>query len=226
MGTGDHKMGFRSSDAARAVTTRDSRQALRRLFAYLRLYKAQLGLVFILIIISTILLVIGPLLMGIAIDQYIEGRDVAGLTRISLAMVVVYLGSWLTWVLYGRMMAAIAQKAMYTLRRDLFAHMQTLSLSYFNRQQAGDLMSRLTNDMDAISDLLSQNITQFISGLATLISVLVMMLILNVWLTLATLLTLPVMLMGIIGVRSRFAFRKLQRNLGALNGLMEETLSG
>ena len=221
-------MGFRSSDAARAVTARDSRQALRRLFAYLRLYKAQLGLVFMLIIVSTILLVIGPLLMGIAIDQYIEGHDVAGLARISLVMVVVYLGSWLTWVLYGRMIAAIAQKAMCTLRRDLFAHMQTLSLSYFDRQPAGDLMSRLTNDMDAISDLLSQNITQFINGLATLISVLVMMLVLNVWLTLATLLTLPVMLMlvGVIGVRSRSAFRKLQGNLGALSGLMEETLSG
>ena len=221
-------MGFRASDAARAATAGDSNQALRRLLAYLRFYKAQLGLVFILIIISTILIVIGPLLMGIAIDQYIEGHDVAGLARISLAMVVVYLGSWLTWVLYGRMMAAIAQKAMYTMRRDLFAHMQTLSLSYFDRQPAGDLMSRLTNDMDAISDLLSQNFTQFISGLATLISVLVMMLILNVWLTLATLLTLPVMLIlvGVIGVRSRSAFRKLQRNLGALNGLMEETLSG
>ncbi|MFC2042617.1 ABC transporter ATP-binding protein [Chloroflexota bacterium] len=126
------------------------------------------------------------------------------------------------------MMAAIAQKAMCNLRRDFFAHMQTLSLSYFDRKPAGDLMSRLTNDKDAISDLLSQNITQFISGLATLISVLVMMLILNVWLTLATLLTLPVMLMlvGVIGVRSRYAFRKLQGNLGTLNGLMEETLSG
>jgi ATP-binding cassette subfamily B protein len=164
MGMGDHKMRFRVSDAARAATALDSRQALRRLFAYLRLYKAQLGLVFILIIISTILLVIGPLLMGIAIDQYIEGQDVAGLARISLAMVVVYLGSWLTWLLYGRIMAAIAQKAMYTLRRDLFAHMQTLSLSYFDRQPAGDLMSRLTNDMDAISDLLSQNITQADAG--------------------------------------------------------------
>ncbi|MFC2042616.1 hypothetical protein ACFLUA_00470 [Chloroflexota bacterium] len=94
-------MGFRSSDSARAVTARDSRQALRRLYAYLRFYKVQLGLVFILIIISTILLVIGPLLMGIAIDQYIEGRDVAGLARISVAMVVVYLGLWLRWCSTG-----------------------------------------------------------------------------------------------------------------------------
>ncbi len=219
---------MRASSSARTASVKNSKQALRRLFAYLKPYQIGLVAVFLLIALSAVFMVSGPYLLGQAIDRYIAQKDLAGLAIISLKMAAVYAGMWISGVSYGRLMAKIAQKAMYALRRDLETHLQTLSLNFFDRQSTGDLMSRLTNDMDAISNLLSQNIAQFFNGLFSLISVLTMMIILNGWLTLAALSTLPIMfaLVAVVGVRARPAFRNLQKSLGKLNGLMEENLSG
>ncbi len=221
-------MRMKASASARAASAKNSKQALQRLFAYLKPYKIGLIAVFLLIALSTAFMVSGPYLLGQAIDRYIAQKDLAGLAVISLKMAAVYAGMWLSGVSYGRIMAKIAQKTMYALRKDLATHLQTLSLNFFDRQSTGDLMSRLTNDMDAISNLLAQNIVQFINGLFSLTSVLAVMIILNGWLTLAALATLPLMviLAAAVGVRARPAFRNLQKSLGKLNGLMEENLSG
>ena len=212
----------------RAAVTQNPRESLRRLFSYLKPYKLQLVLVAILIIIFTGLNALGPLLTGLAIDNFILKKDVPGLSRIALVMIGVYALAWLAGAGYARLMAVIAQKAMRTLRQDLFDHMQNLSLSYYDRQSAGDLMSRLTNDMENISLLLSQNLVAFISSFTGLVAVLVMMLLLNIWLTLAALIVIPLMLVltGILMKQIGPAFRQLQKNLGILNGQMEETLSG
>ena len=212
----------------RAAVTQNPRESLLRLFAYLKPYKLQLALIAVLIIICTVLSALGPLMTGIAIDNFILKKDIPGLTRIALVMIGVYGLTWLAGAGYGRLMAVISQKAMRTLRQDLFDHMQNLSLNYYDRGSAGDLMSRLTNDMENINLLLSQNLVAFIASFTSLLAVLAMMLLLNIWLTLAALVVIPLMLVltGVLMKRIGPEFRHLQKNLGILNGQMEETLSG
>jgi len=218
----------RASIDQRASSAKDPKFAIRRLFAYLKPYKFQLIVVTALIVVYTVMGIIGPYLMGVAIDDYIETGDKIGLARTAGLMIANYLVMGLSAVAYGRIMARVSQKAMKTLRRDLFEHLQKLSLSFYDRQSAGDLMSRLTNDMDNINRLLSQNLIGFISSLLTLVGVLIAMFLLNYWLALASLVIIPVMvfLVSLLMRRIGPAFRELQTNLGQLNGLMEETVSG
>jgi ATP-binding cassette subfamily B multidrug efflux pump len=114
------------------------------------------------------------------------------------------------------------------LRKELFEHMEMLSLSFFDKRPAGDLMSRLTNDVDAIATALAQNVTQLIMNGITLVGILVMMFSLNVWLALASLIIFPIMvvLTAFVGGKTRNSFRDLQKNMGLLNSTMQETLSG
>ncbi|MCG2767209.1 MAG: ABC transporter ATP-binding protein/permease [Anaerolineae bacterium] len=203
----------------------DPRGALVRLLGYLRPFTPTLVLVLILILVSSALGLVGPYLLGVAIDSF---RDSAELLRIILIMLAVYLGGWLTQVVYGYITATVAQKALRALRRDLFEHLQVLSLSFFDRQPQGELMSRLTNDIDAINQALSQSAAELVTSLLSLGGILIAMFALNAWLALATLAVFPLMviLTLLIAKRTRKHYRKLQQNLGQLNSLMEETLSG
>jgi ATP-binding cassette subfamily B multidrug efflux pump len=117
---------------------------------------------------------------------------------------------------------------MRAIRSDLFAHLQRLSLRFHDSRRSGETMSRLTNDIDAISRVLSQNVTQLFSGILTMIGILVVMFILSPWLALASMIVLPMMLglVVLVGKKTRSAFRAYQANLGTLNGTLEETYSG
>ncbi len=207
---------------------RDARGALCRLLVYLRPYKWALVGVLLLATVSTLLGLMGPFLMGRAIDGFIAAGNVSGLLRITLLMLGAYLASWLAQIGQNVIMATAAQRAMRTLRRDLFEHLQTLSLSFFDRHPHGELMSRLTNDMDNISRVLSQSVTQLFTGLLTLVGILVMMFALNFWLALASMIVFPLMigLVGFVGKRTRRGYRGFQMRIGQLNGQLEEMFSG
>jgi len=204
------------------------RGTLRRLIAYLQPYKWALVGVLLLVVISSVLDLLGPFLIGVAIDRFIVAGDVGGLLRIALLMLGAYLLSWLIQVAQNTVMATAAQKAMRALRRDLFEHLQTLSLSFFDRHSHGELMSRLTNDLDAVSRVLSQNVTQLFAGLFSLAGIMIMMFALNFWLALGSMLVFPLMLglVGFVGKRTRSGFRRLQMKVGQLNGQLEEMFSG
>ena len=146
----------RRGQGARIEKARDVRGTLRRLLATLRPYRWALTDVFILVVVSTLLDLLVPFLIGRAIDRFVTAGDLRGLLRIILLMLGAYLGVWLASVGQSMVMARVSQKAMRILRRDLFEHLQTLSLSFFDRHPHGELMSRLTNDLDAISHVLSQ----------------------------------------------------------------------
>jgi ATP-binding cassette subfamily B protein len=207
---------------------KDPGGALRRLLSYLKPFKLQLGVVIALVVASTLLSLIGPYLIGVAIDQYIATSDVRGLLSISLVMLGTYLAGSLASMGGGWVMVTIAQRALRNLRKQLFEHLQALSLSFFDRRPAGDLMSRLTNDIDAINQALTQNVTRLITNLMTSVGILVIMFRLNVWLASGTLLVFPIMIgiTAFVGKRTRSGFRNLQMNMGRLNSNMEETLSG
>jgi len=201
---------------------------LRRLLVTLRPYKWALVGVFFLVVAGTGLDLLAPFLMGVAIDKFIAAGDLAGLQRLILLMLGAYLGAWLMKAGQSVIMARISQQAMRSLRRDLFEHLQTLSLSFFDRHPHGELMSRLTNDMDAISRVLSQNVTGAFTSLLTLVGVLVMMFAINFWLALGSMIVFPLMmwLVGFVGKRTRRVFREYQKRIGQLNGKLEEMFSG
>jgi ATP-binding cassette subfamily B protein len=214
--------------STRIEKARDARGALRRLLARLRPYRAALAMVFALVLVSSLLTLVTPVLMQLAIDRFIKTGDLAGLGRIVLAMVAAYLGSWLLGTIQGTVMARVSQEAMRKLRGDLFDHLQTLSLSFFDRRQPGELMSRLTNDLNAITTVLAQNVTQLFSSVLMLVGIPLVMFATNFWLALASMIVFPLMLglVGFVGKRTRRAFREYQQRVGALNGQLEEMFGG
>lgn len=207
---------------------RDQRQTLRQLLAYLKPYTLQIAGVFVLVIISTLLTLAGPLLIGRAIDLYIVPGDFAGLTRIAIILLGVYLAASVFSGAYALMMVRIAQKLILDIRSDLFRHLQTLSMTYFDEHETGDLMSRITNDTDTINRVLSGGLTQLAANLLQVAGIFIAMIALSWQLALSSLIILPLMmgLTGLIASRSRSAFRDVQRNLGLLNANAEENISG
>ncbi len=213
---------------ARIEKAHDARGALRRLLHYLSPHKGIILAVFLLAAASTILALLGPFLLKLAIDRFIKSGNLAGLLRVTLLMLGVYLGAWVAQIGQNVLMARASQRAMRELRADLFSHLQTLSLRFFDRHPHGELMSRLTNDMDNISRVLSQNATQLFTGFLTVFGVLAMMFALSPLLTLGSMLAFPLMfvLVAIVGKRTRKGYRSLQMRIGQLNGNLEEMYSG
>ncbi|MHB0856356.1 MAG: ABC transporter ATP-binding protein [Anaerolineae bacterium] len=201
---------------------------LKRLVAYLRPEKALLAWVAVLVVITTGLELAGPYLVGVAIDRFITQGDLDGLMRIVLLMLATYTLAWVTQFAQGYQMVAITQRVLRALRRDLFERLQSLSLRFFDQRPTGELMSRLTNDIDAINRALSQSVVELAASLLTLAGVVVVMLLLNPWLALGAMALLPFMVWFTLrmGRGTRRGFQQVQINLGRLNALMEENLSG
>ncbi|MBG0786835.1 MAG: ABC transporter ATP-binding protein [Anaerolineaceae bacterium] len=212
----------------RTSKARNPFKGLKRLLGYLKPFRLQLVVVFIFVLLATALNVVGPYLIGRVVDLALTPRDWDQLVRMTLLLLTNYLLMWLFSIIYGRIMAKTAQKAMQGMRQALFDHMQELSVSYYDKQTAGDLLSRLTNDMDAINSMLSQNLISFVQSLTMIIGVLAMMFILSWQLTLAALVVIPFSFIATATImkRSGPAFRALQKSLGQMNGLLEEDLSG
>jgi len=157
MGRGPHGMGA-------VEKAKDARGAFNRLVRYLGDYKTHLVIISILTAVSAILALAGPYLIGVAIDTTIITGDLQGLARIAMLLAGIYLFSALVSMASGWVMAIISQRSLRKLRGELFEHMQTLSLGFFDKRMSGDLMSRLTNDVDAIGRAISQNVTTLISS--------------------------------------------------------------
>jgi ATP-binding cassette subfamily B protein len=201
---------------------------MTRLVLYLKPYRLSLGLVTGIVLLYSVLGLGGPYLMGVAIDTFIGGKDLAGLLRTAILMLAVYVLSNLFQVIANWIMARVSQLALKEMRRDLFTHLQTLSMKFFDTHAAGGLMSRLTNDIDAINQAVSQNVTTLIASALSMLGILAAMFILNHWLALASLLVVPIMIWftRFVAKYTRKGFRDLQQNLGELNGVAEEAISG
>ena len=218
----------RPADPGKIEKARDPRRALSGLLRYLGPFKGRLSMVFVFVIIYTVLGLIGPYLMGVAIDRFISTRQVAGLATIALWMLAIYLLNNLFQAVANWIMSDISQRSLKQMRKDLFTQLQRLPIAFFDRNPAGELMSRLTNDIDAINQAVSQNVTSLIASLLSMAGILVAMFILDRWLALASLLVLPIMFWftQFVARYTRKGFRELQKHLGEMNSVMEETLSG
>ena len=206
----------------------DVRGTMRRLWGYLSRQKWLLIGIVALVALSSGLNLLGPYLMGIAIDVYILNGDVPRLIRTALLMIGAYgAASFAMWV-QGYVMASLAQSTVRDIRNDLFAKLQTLSLRFFDQHTHGELMSRLANDVENISNVLNQGVTQFISSVLSVVGVVTIMFLINWRMALVSLITIPLMVLlsGAVAMQTRKGFRDQQETLGDLNGIIEETITG
>lgn len=218
----------RNARPGKIEKAKDPRRALSRLLPYLAPYKGRFALVVIFVVLFSALSLAGPYLMGVAIDRCIGGKDLPGLLKTVLFMLAAYLASNAFQIAANWLIARVSQDALKTLRGDLFTHLQTLPMAFFDTNSAGGLMSRLTNDIDAINQAVSQNVIALLSGVLTMAGILAAMFALNGWLALGSLVILPIMywFTRFIAVYTRKGFRDLQKNLGELNGVAEEAIAG
>jgi ATP-binding cassette subfamily B multidrug efflux pump len=208
---------------------KDRRRTILRLWSYLQRQKVALIATTLMVVVTTGLTLLGPYLLGKAIDDYMLPGDLPGLARICLLMLGAYAASSLFTWLQAYVMAGASQRTVRDIRDDLFASLQTLSLRFFDQHTHGDLMSRLTNDVENINNVLSTSVTQLVSAALTMGGVAVVMILINPQLAAVTLLTVPMMILLIsrqVAKRTRAGFRWQQASLGRLNGLIEETITG
>jgi len=172
---------------------KDGKKTLLRLLRYLSDRRAAMALILLISLFGALVSIVATRLNGIIIDDFVVTKDVLGLARICLVLLAIYLTNIAAQYLQQRTMVRVAQETTARMRTDLFEHMSTLKLSYFDTHNSGDLMSRLTNDVDTISMTLSQSVAQLFSGVVSLLGTFVAMLLLSPLLTLISVVTMPLM---------------------------------
>ncbi|MCM8777349.1 MAG: ABC transporter ATP-binding protein/permease [Candidatus Omnitrophica bacterium] len=203
-------------------------KTLKELFKYLNKYKLYLFLAFICVIGSSLLSILGPYLIGKGIDNYIIPKSISGFGPFLYFMLAIYIFNSILLYIQGVTMANISQRVGFDLREDVFNSLHKLSLKVIDRRSIGDIMSRLTNDIDMINTSIATATVQFFSGIIMLIGTVVMMAILSPFLTLFSMVLIPLMAITtkVISARTRKYFSLQQTKLGEVNGLVEEDISG
>lgn len=218
---------------------KDFNKTMLVLAGYLKPYQTQLIIVIFFALISTVFSIVGPKLLGKATTKLADGlmawyagtgllTDFGYIGRIMLILAALYLFSSACSYIQGYIMAGVSNEVTYKLRKDISEKMNRIPLSYYDKTTHGDVLSRVTNDVDLISQTLSQSMTQIITSVATIAGVLVMMLSISWLMTLTALLIMPLSF-GIVGVviaRSQGFFRAQQKSLGEINGHVEEMYGG
>jgi ATP-binding cassette subfamily B protein len=222
------------------VKVKDFRGTLKRLIGYLKRYKVQLMGVMLTAILSIIFSIMSPKILGQATTKLFEGvmgkiRHVPG-ARVDLQyiweIIMIVAGLYIISALFSYIqqviMAGVAQKTVFDMRSDVDDKLARLPLKFFDSRTHGEILSRVTNDVDNIASTLQQSITQLITSAITIVGVIIMMLIISPLMTLIAVVTLPVSLLltAKIAKRSRKYFAAQQKELGQLNGHVEEMLTG
>ena len=214
---------------------KDFKGALKKLLHYLGGHKIAVSIVILFAMISTVFSIVGPKILGTATTELFTGimAQIAGtgagpdfhaIAMTLLLLICLYLVSAGFQFVQGFMMTGVSNKICYSLRRDIDEKIMRLPLAYFDRTATGDVMSRITNDVDAIQQSFDRSITQIITAFVTLVGVLVMMFSISWVMTLIALVTLPLSagIMGVIVKISQKHFTRQQEYLGEVNGLVEE----
>lgn len=214
------------------VKPKQLKVTMLRLWRYFGSERKLLILIFAFVIGSSALAVAGPYLIGVAIDAMTGaeggGVDFGLLEAVLLALVAAYACEGALSFLQSWLMAGLSQRVVKRLRESLFGKLQKLPLRFFDSRPHGELMSRVTNDIDNVSNTVSQSTVQLMSGFIGIVGSLTMMLILSPLLTLATLITVPLvyLLAKFVTSRTGVLFKEQQAMLGKLNGHIEETITG
>ena len=207
---------------------------LKRLLSYLGNYKGKVILVVVCILLNALASVMSSLFIQRLIDDYIAPLLLQadpvfdGLFRAIIQMAVIYVVGIVAGLIYNRTMAVISQGTLKKIRDDMFEHMQSLPIKYFDTHTHGDVMSHYTNDTDTLRQMLSQSLPQLLSSLVTIVSVFFAMLYLSLWMTIFILvfIFLILQIVRIVAGRSSIYFIKQQQNIGDVNGYIEEMING
>lgn len=212
----------------KAEKIKDIKGTIKRLLGYLIEKKFNIFIVFILCFVTTLISILGTRLNGYTIDKFIETGDMKGLAFICIILVLMYLVNIFSTYYQNIVMVKISQRVSAKIRKELFIALQKLPLKYFDNNSSGDLMSRLTNDVDNINTTLSQSVTQLFSGIINVVGMLIAMLLLSPILTLIGMITVPLTFIATktLAKKTQSFFVKQQRELGNLNGYIEEMVSG
>lgn len=219
---------------------KDFKGTLKRLTGYLKPWKLQLLSVVLTAILSTVFSIISPKIMGKATTKLFEGmiqkfKHVPGakidfnyIGQIVLLLIVLYIISAIFSYIQQYIMASVAQKTVFDIRNEVSAKLSRLLLKFFDSRTHGEILSRVTNDIDNIASTLQQSLTQLITSVITIVGIVIMMLTISPLMTLIALITLPVsfLVTGIIAKRSQKYFKAQQKELGQLNGHVEEMYTG
>ncbi len=211
---------------------KDVKGTIIRLLRYLQGDKALLAVVFLCVILNTGASLAGSYMLRPIINTYIAPTDgpgdPVGLAMALVAMGAVYLVGVLASYVQARIMIQVSQKALMSLRDDLFCKMQKMPVRFFDTNSNGDLMSRYTNDLDAVGEMLNNTLVQLFAGIIQIIGTVSLMLYTNIWLTLITVVLTPLMIRagGFVASRSRKYYHAQQEAIGKLNGYVEEIVSG
>lgn len=219
---------------------KDFKGTLRRLSSYMKPFRLPILFVIIAAVLSTVFSIVSPKLMGNATTKLYEGsmaklQGVAGakidfdaLLHIVLILAALYVFSSVLTFIQQWIMVGVTQKMVFNLRKDISEKLTRVPLSFFDSRSHGDTMSRATNDVDTISSTMQQSLTQLITSVVTLVGIIIMMLTISPLLTLVTIITLPLSIMGtkMIASKSQKYFIGQQRTLGELNGHVEEMYTG
>jgi len=215
-------------DSQTKKRVQDWKGTLKRIWGFLAESKGRLVLVLVMIFFSSIFALLGPFIVGVSIDDFIVEQDQSALLWVLIALAGIYLLHSISVFLQHFWMVRISQKTVYTMRTELFDHLHKLPISFFDKRKHGDLMSRLTNDMENVSNTLNSSVIQIFASILMLIGTISVMLYLSPLLTLITLTIVPVMLLGMRWITKRTGklFKAQQNNLGELNGYIQESMSG
>ena len=229
-----HKNGVMKTE-----TANDFKGTIIKLVKYFSKYKISLFFVIVFAILSTVFNIVGPKILGNAttltyegimnkISDSSNGIDFGAIAQILIFLIILYALSAIFSYIQGFLMTNIAMKTTYTLRKEISYKLNKLPLSYFDNVSTGDILSRVTNDVDTLNQSLNQSVTQIITSISTVVGILIMMLTINLELTLIALLIIPISLSLIMFIlkKSQRYFYSQQKYLGLLNGHVEEMYSG
>ena len=232
-------MGGRMAGMMAGDKAKDFKGTFRRFMKYMGHYRISVVIVMIFAVLSTIFMIVGPKILGNATTLLAEGImgsftgsdqgiDFAGIAGILLWLLGIYIVSSLFSLLQGLIMTNVSMKLTYRLRRDISVKLNKLPLKYYDRTTNGEILSRITNDIDTLSQTLNQSITQIITSVTQLIGILVMMISISWQMTLIAIAILPVSLIFVLAIvkRSQKQFTAQQKYLGNVNGHVEEMYGG
>ncbi|WZE73979.1 ABC transporter ATP-binding protein [Macrococcus sp. CCM 2573] len=202
--------------------------AIGRIWSLMEGNRLKLTVVIVSVIISSLLGLIGPYMIGQMIDNKILKKNFEGIENDLLILFFIFIGLSLFSYVAAIIMVTIAQETVYKLRMLLFSRLQKLPIPFFDKRQHGELMSRMTNDIDTISQVLNSSFIQFTSSIITIIGTIIVMLLLSPLLTLLTMMIIPLMLIAMrwITNRTSILYKRRQRAIGEMNGYIEEIISG
>lgn len=205
------------------------KSTLHRIWKLVDEQRFLLIVVLALVFVSSALALLGPYLVGrVLIDQHIIPEQFGGMGIIIFWLVLIYIGHSISLYLQNYWMVGIAQQVIFRMRTGLFEHFQKLPVSFFDKRQHGELMSRMTNDVENVSTTLNTSFIQVFSSILTLTGTAVVMFLLSPLLTLLTFIIIPLMYVSVQWITKRTGrlYKEQQRAVGDLNGMIEETISG